>query len=357
MSSELERRLEAMLADAPEPDPGAGEKALHRALHALQPATPSQRGLRTAVLVFATAWSCLLVIAAGSFAAAGALHVSLGAKPKPAHPASPLTLPQGANGVAAIIDGRLSVVTRDGGRLQVRATAAALSPRALYVAGGQRQLPRCDGAGWATGLVTSRRREGRSDRLGAGRLPDRVHRPRGASLRLARHLRERRPRHDDRPLGATGAAVVAGRLPRLRLRGRRREGDRLRLPPRVTDGRSSEPAGYRRRLRAPRGLAGRGGAERSLGLAPERRRKDRRDARGVRLAARPPRRRWPRPPHISRPPLRTRRRLARLLSRAWDRRIGHPKLVIVRLGQSLVSGTTTLATIPRRATVRDLTIG
>ena len=49
MSSELERRLEAMLADAPEPDPGAGEKALHRALHSLQPATHSHRGLRTAM--------------------------------------------------------------------------------------------------------------------------------------------------------------------------------------------------------------------------------------------------------------------------------------------------------------------
>ena len=34
MSSELERRLEAMLAAAPEPDPGAGEEALHRALRA-----------------------------------------------------------------------------------------------------------------------------------------------------------------------------------------------------------------------------------------------------------------------------------------------------------------------------------
>ena len=37
MSSELERRLEAMLAEAPEPDPGAGEEALHRALRAYIP--------------------------------------------------------------------------------------------------------------------------------------------------------------------------------------------------------------------------------------------------------------------------------------------------------------------------------
>ena len=88
MSSELERRLEAMLADAPEPDPGAGEKALHRALHSLQPVAHSHRGLRTAVLVFATV-VVLLVIAAGSLAAAGALHVSFGAQAEAAHPASP----------------------------------------------------------------------------------------------------------------------------------------------------------------------------------------------------------------------------------------------------------------------------
>ena len=132
MSSELERRLEATFAEAPEPDLGAGEEALHRALRALQPAAPARRGLRTAVLAFA-AVVVLLVIAAGSLAAAGALHVSIGAKAKPAPPA--LRLPHGANGVAAIINGRLSVVTR-GGRTQVPATAAALSPRALYVAVG-----------------------------------------------------------------------------------------------------------------------------------------------------------------------------------------------------------------------------
>ena len=34
MSSELERRLEGVFAEAPEPDPGAGEEALHRALRA-----------------------------------------------------------------------------------------------------------------------------------------------------------------------------------------------------------------------------------------------------------------------------------------------------------------------------------
>ncbi|HKD94479.1 MAG TPA: hypothetical protein VKB43_07190 [Gaiellaceae bacterium] len=136
MSSELERRLEAAFAEAPEPDPGAGEEALHRALRALQPAAPARRGLRTAVLAFA-AIVVLLVIAAGSLAAAGALHISIGAKPKPHGGATQLALPKGANGVAAIVDGRLSVVTRDGLGFQGRpVNAAALSPRALYIAAG-----------------------------------------------------------------------------------------------------------------------------------------------------------------------------------------------------------------------------
>src|SRR5262249_30390622 len=48
-----------------------------------------------------------------------------------------LTLPRGANGMAAIVDGRLSVVTKGGFRLQgLPAGAAALSPHALYIAAG-----------------------------------------------------------------------------------------------------------------------------------------------------------------------------------------------------------------------------
>ena len=135
MSSELEDRLEGLLADAPEPDPGAGEEALHRALTAVHPAAPARRGVRTAVLVFAAA-VVLLVIAAGSLAAAGALHVSFGAKPKPPPSTTQLSLPRGADGIAVIVDGRLSVATRGGFRLQVPATAAALSPHALFVAAG-----------------------------------------------------------------------------------------------------------------------------------------------------------------------------------------------------------------------------
>jgi hypothetical protein len=139
MSSELERRLEGMLAEAPEPDPGAAEEALHRALRALRalrPVAAPRRGMRTAVLVFAGA-VLLLVVAAGSLAAAGALHVSLGTKPKRPPATKQLSLPSGASGIAAIVDGRLSVVTRRGFRLQgLTAGAAALSPHALFIAVG-----------------------------------------------------------------------------------------------------------------------------------------------------------------------------------------------------------------------------
>jgi hypothetical protein len=136
MSSELERRLERLLAEAGEPDPGAGEKALHRSLRALQPVAPPRRGLRAAVVVCAAA-VLLLVIAAGSLAAAGALHVSLGSQAKVPSEPTQLRLPAGADGVAAVVGGRLSVVTRAGFRLQGLPTgAAALSPHALFVAAG-----------------------------------------------------------------------------------------------------------------------------------------------------------------------------------------------------------------------------
>jgi hypothetical protein len=136
MSSDLEQRLEALFAEAPDPEPGAGEEALHRSLRALQPAARAHRGLRTVALAFAAAL-VLLAIAAGSLGAAGALHVTFGTKPKPRPARTQLVLPHRANGIAAVVDGRLSVVTKGGFRLQgLPVSAAALSPHALYVAAG-----------------------------------------------------------------------------------------------------------------------------------------------------------------------------------------------------------------------------
>lgn len=136
MSSELERRLEGFLADLPDPEPEVGERALATAVAALRPAAPVRRGLRSAVLVLAAGF-VLLGIAAGSLAAVGALHVGFGPKTKPRPRTGQLSMPKGASGVAAVVDGRLSVVTKGGFRLQgLPVTAAALSPHALYVAAG-----------------------------------------------------------------------------------------------------------------------------------------------------------------------------------------------------------------------------
>lgn len=137
MSSDLEQRLAGLFVEAPEPDRGAAEEALHRALRTLHPAPAPRRGLRAAVVVFAASL-VLLVIAAGSLAAAGALHISIGTKAKPHRATTRLMLPKGANGIAAIVEGRLSVVTKSGSQQGLPVSAAALSPRALYVAAGMR---------------------------------------------------------------------------------------------------------------------------------------------------------------------------------------------------------------------------
>lgn len=135
MSSELERRLDALLLDAPEPGAGVGERALERALTVLPvPRRRERRRLRVALVLAATALG-LLAVAAGSLAAAGALHVSIGRTKT--RSATPLALPPGAAGIAAVVGGRLSVVTRSGFRLQgLPVSAATLSPHALYVAAG-----------------------------------------------------------------------------------------------------------------------------------------------------------------------------------------------------------------------------
>ena len=138
MWSELEQRLEAMLADAPEPDPGAGEEALHRALRALHPVAAPRRGFRASALAFATA-VVVLTVAGASLGAAGALHVSFGTKAKQQPAPTQLVLPKGASGIAAVVDGRLQVVIKGGFRLQgLRVTAATLSPHARFVAVGIR---------------------------------------------------------------------------------------------------------------------------------------------------------------------------------------------------------------------------
>ena len=121
---------------------------------------PPRRGLRTAVVVFAAAL-VLLVIAAGSLAAAGALHVTSGSSEAHRPGVTSCSSRAGAAGIAAVVDGRLSVVTKSGFRLQgLPVTAAALSPHALFVAAGIGRLARRDGAERPPRLVTSGRGAG-----------------------------------------------------------------------------------------------------------------------------------------------------------------------------------------------------
>ena len=143
MSAGIDQRLERLLEALPEPEREAGERALAKALDAL-PArrVPPRPHLRAAALLLAAAF-VLLALAAGALAAAGALHVSFGQLPPPsrqaqtARSARQLAVPQGADAIAVVVDGRLSLATSGGLQLEgLPVTVAALSPHALYVAAG-----------------------------------------------------------------------------------------------------------------------------------------------------------------------------------------------------------------------------
>jgi hypothetical protein len=142
VSSEIERRLEQLLTELPEPDHDVTERVLARTLEALPVReTRLRRRVGSVAITLAGAFA-LLAIAAGALAAAGALHVSIGRSPRPARTPNSatragLSLPSGAGGIAAVINGRLWLTTSNGMRLQgLPVSAAALSPHALYVAAG-----------------------------------------------------------------------------------------------------------------------------------------------------------------------------------------------------------------------------
>src|SRR5919201_3622681 len=136
MSSELEPRLKRALHDLPGPTRAAGERA-RPAAFAVIPARPRSHGRRRLAVV-AVAVAVVAALAAAALAATGRIHVQLGAS-HPALPVAPthLVLPRGTHGVALVAGGRLRVAARGGARIEGwRATAAALSPGARYVAVG-----------------------------------------------------------------------------------------------------------------------------------------------------------------------------------------------------------------------------
>jgi hypothetical protein len=136
MSSELERQLTRALRRHGTPF-GAAEARARAAAFAVLP--PARRSETSRLLVAAVAVAVALAVAAVALAASGELHVGLGKKrqnPVPPPPAR-LTLPPRTHGLALVVGGRLWLATRSGARFErVAASAAALSPRALYVAVG-----------------------------------------------------------------------------------------------------------------------------------------------------------------------------------------------------------------------------
>lgn len=140
MPNEPESRLPNLFAQLPAASQAVEDRALAAALAALpSPAGRHRRPVRTALLVAAAA-VCLLAVSAGALGAAGALHVSLGRGTTPARAGSVadsrLGLPRGAQGIAALVDGRLWFTNRHLRIEGLPVDSAALSPHALYVAAG-----------------------------------------------------------------------------------------------------------------------------------------------------------------------------------------------------------------------------
>jgi len=139
MQNEIDAQLARLFSELPEADGEVGDRALARALDALPTPRPAPRPRVRTLAILCAAALVLFALAAGALAAAGALHVSFGASSprQKTATASQLSVPAGARGIAAVVDGRLWLTTSSGFRLQgLPVTAAALSPHALYVAAG-----------------------------------------------------------------------------------------------------------------------------------------------------------------------------------------------------------------------------
>jgi len=133
MSTELEQRLERALSRLPRPGGDAQERARAAALATLPPVHEPLRHARRTIVLAAATVAVLVAVAAGLAATGTVTFAVRSSKPAPPH----LVLPARSDGVAAFVDGRLWLLTRGGARIEgLRASAAALSPHALYVAVG-----------------------------------------------------------------------------------------------------------------------------------------------------------------------------------------------------------------------------
>jgi hypothetical protein len=144
MSSELERRLERVLGEAPGPDPGVTDRALRSALGALPSPADIRRARRRRL-------GLLLAACLAAFVSGGVTLAATGAHLPGVNPAPPGTratrlppkpdasrLPAGAS-IWAVADGRVAVVTKSVPvRLlhERRISAFAASPGSLYAVEG-----------------------------------------------------------------------------------------------------------------------------------------------------------------------------------------------------------------------------
>lgn len=134
MSSELERRLERGLGELPGSNEVVRGRARRVALEAL-PRPGRGRGQGRLVALLA-ATLVVLVVGAAALAAIGTIRVELTPKRERAPLPAGIAAPPGASGIALVAGGRLWLAA-GGAKIEgLRASAADLSPHALYAAVG-----------------------------------------------------------------------------------------------------------------------------------------------------------------------------------------------------------------------------
>ena len=144
MSSELERRLERALGEAPGPDPGVTDRALRAALGALPSPGDARRARRRRLVLLLAACLAAFVSGGVTLAATGAHLPVVNPEPAPqkatsGRHAAAADLPAGTS-IWAVADGRVVVVTKEAHLRTLhdpRVAAFSASPGSLYAVEGR----------------------------------------------------------------------------------------------------------------------------------------------------------------------------------------------------------------------------
>jgi hypothetical protein len=144
MPSELERRLERALADAPGPDPGVSDRALRATLEALPSPADIRRARRRRMVLLLAACLAAFVSGGVTLAATGAHLPVVNPAPKPAGRGVPPPLPASrlpaGTSIWTVTGGRVMVVTKEAPVRMLhdeRVGAFAASPGSLYAVEGR----------------------------------------------------------------------------------------------------------------------------------------------------------------------------------------------------------------------------